>query len=337
MAKQNVPQIITHAYLTQQLNNLRNLITAAASGVTSFNTRTGAVSFLLADGTGVGLAPLASPTFTSVPAAPTAAPGTNTTQIATTAFVLANAAPINSPTFTGTPTLPTGTIATTQVAGNNTTAVATTAFVTTATGGFLKADGSVAGASGAAQDFGTLGIKANLITNSTGSTVNVGALIVGLGDTQAAGNGTKITVTDSTQLLVFQSGTKYLSLNGATGLCQIGDMDANFNGQYIKIDNGAAPKTSIGDIDASGNGTFLVIDDDNETATLTADIGMTIITGDGTVDLSPDTGWTASTGTLSKAGIDSDNVIYTVGALQNLARTVAQIQTSLMLKGILHT
>lgn len=35
-------------------------------------------------------APLASPTFTGVPAAPTAAEGTDTTQIATTAFVLAN-------------------------------------------------------------------------------------------------------------------------------------------------------------------------------------------------------------------------------------------------------
>lgn len=34
-------------------------------------------------------APLASPTFTGVPAAPTAAPGTNTTQLATTAFVAA--------------------------------------------------------------------------------------------------------------------------------------------------------------------------------------------------------------------------------------------------------
>lgn len=37
------------------------------------------------------LAPLASPTLTGTPAAPTAAPGTNTTQLATTAFVLANA------------------------------------------------------------------------------------------------------------------------------------------------------------------------------------------------------------------------------------------------------
>ncbi len=35
-------------------------------------------------------APKASPTFTGIPAAPTASPGTNTTQLATTAFVLAN-------------------------------------------------------------------------------------------------------------------------------------------------------------------------------------------------------------------------------------------------------
>jgi hypothetical protein len=35
-------------------------------------------------------APLASPAFTSVPTAPTAPVGTNTTQLATTAFVLAN-------------------------------------------------------------------------------------------------------------------------------------------------------------------------------------------------------------------------------------------------------
>ena len=74
-------------------------------------------------------APLASPTFTGVPAAPTATNGTNTTQIATTAYVVTYAAPLASPTFTGTPTLPTGTIAVTQTTGNSSTAVATTAFV----------------------------------------------------------------------------------------------------------------------------------------------------------------------------------------------------------------
>jgi len=91
---------------------------------------------------------LASPTFTGIPAAPTATAGTNTTQVATTAFVktavdnviasapgaldtlnelaaalgndanyastmtasLALKAPLASPTFTGTVTLPTGTV-----------------------------------------------------------------------------------------------------------------------------------------------------------------------------------------------------------------------------------
>ena len=100
-------------------------------------------------------APLASPTFTGVPAAPTAAQNTNTTQLATTAFVLGQAssttplvdgtaavgtattfaradhvhptdtsrAPLASPALTGTPTAPTAT------AGTNTTQIATTAFV----------------------------------------------------------------------------------------------------------------------------------------------------------------------------------------------------------------
>jgi len=62
-----------------------------------------------------GKANLASPTFTGTPAAPTAAQGTDTTQIATTAFVnaeiaadTATKAPLASPTFTGTVTIPAG-------------------------------------------------------------------------------------------------------------------------------------------------------------------------------------------------------------------------------------
>ncbi len=100
---------------------------------------------------------LASPTFTGTPAAPTAAVNTNTTQIATTAFVLAQGnatgatitmngtqaagtsnlyaradhvhasdtakAALASPTFTGTPAAPTA------AADTNTTQIATTAFV----------------------------------------------------------------------------------------------------------------------------------------------------------------------------------------------------------------
>ena len=98
---------------------------------------------------------LSSPTFTGTPAAPTAAADTNTTQIATTAFVIGQAsstspamdgsvavgtslkyaradhvhptdtsrAPLASPTFTGTPAAPTAAVDT------NTTQLATTAFV----------------------------------------------------------------------------------------------------------------------------------------------------------------------------------------------------------------
>ena len=54
----------------------------------------------------LGLATLVSPTFTGTPAAPTASVGTNTTQLATTAFVLANAVDVTGDTMTGNLTVP---------------------------------------------------------------------------------------------------------------------------------------------------------------------------------------------------------------------------------------
>lgn len=109
-------------------------------------------------------APLASPTLTGVPAVPTAAVNTNTTQIASTAFVVGQAAssvplidgtatvgtslryarqdhvhptdttraPTASPAFTGVPTAPTAS------PGNNSTQIATTAYADTL--GALKAN-----------------------------------------------------------------------------------------------------------------------------------------------------------------------------------------------------
>jgi hypothetical protein len=68
----------------------------------------------------------ASPTFTGTPLAPTAATATNTTQIATTAYVKSNLstyALLASPTFTGTPLAPT------PASTVNTTQIATTAYV----------------------------------------------------------------------------------------------------------------------------------------------------------------------------------------------------------------
>jgi hypothetical protein len=62
---------------------------AAGTGVVSFNTRTGAVTLLLSDVTTVGGAPINAPTFTGIASAVTPANGTNTTQLATTQYVMA--------------------------------------------------------------------------------------------------------------------------------------------------------------------------------------------------------------------------------------------------------
>ena len=70
-----------------------NTIIAANSPVVSVFGRTGIIAARTNDyavAQVLGAAPLASPTFTGIPTAPTAANGTNTNQIATTAFVLAN-------------------------------------------------------------------------------------------------------------------------------------------------------------------------------------------------------------------------------------------------------
>jgi hypothetical protein len=78
---------------------------------------------------GAWYAPITSPALTGAPTAPTAAPGTNTTQIASTAFVAALGAlkaDLNSPVFTGDPRAPT------PSAADNDTSVATTAYVTNA-------------------------------------------------------------------------------------------------------------------------------------------------------------------------------------------------------------
>ena len=141
----NNTQLATTAYVRAAIGAI------GAAGVTSFNTRTGAVTFQVADLSAVGGALLAGPAFTGVPTAPTAAPTTNNTQLATTAFVqaaiaggsvvssfntrtgavvltaaditAAGGALLASPAFTGTPTAPTA------APGTNTTQIATTAFV----------------------------------------------------------------------------------------------------------------------------------------------------------------------------------------------------------------
>jgi hypothetical protein len=116
--------------------------TAGGSSVTIPATGPAAPTSIYFDGTNMqntgistaGLAPINSPALTGTPTAPTATPATtNTTQIATTAFVqaaitagLSGYARLASPIFSGTPTAPTPT------AGDSSLRLATTAFVSNA-------------------------------------------------------------------------------------------------------------------------------------------------------------------------------------------------------------
>jgi hypothetical protein len=132
-ADTNTTQIATTAYVVGQASSTAPVIDGTATVGTS-------LKYARADHvhpTDTSRAALASPTFTGTPLSTTAAVDTNTTQIATTAYVVGQGyAKLASPTFTGTPSLPTGTTAVTQTAGNNTTALATTAFVTAAVPAF---------------------------------------------------------------------------------------------------------------------------------------------------------------------------------------------------------
>ena len=90
---------------------LSSLTFSESAGVISLVAQMHGGGMATVSGTAL-LAPLVAPTFTGTASATTAAVGTNTTQLATTGFVVAEiaalgAAPLASPTFTGEPKAPT--------------------------------------------------------------------------------------------------------------------------------------------------------------------------------------------------------------------------------------
>lgn len=92
--------------------------TAAATAITAVATNATAADAVVASNAAAATAlkaNIASPTFTGVPAGPTASLGTNTTQFATTAFVLANASVSSKQIVAGLGLNPTSTTSTTPV------------------------------------------------------------------------------------------------------------------------------------------------------------------------------------------------------------------------------
>jgi hypothetical protein len=233
----------------QQIPNtawVQSAIAAAGqSAVTSFNTRTGAIVLTTADITAAGgatqagltgYAPLLSPVFTGVPRGPTATAGTNTTELATTAFVTAavvasttgvsqfngrtgaitltaaditaaGGAPLASPAFTGTPTAPT------PAPGDSDTSIATTAFVTAAIG----AAGGVASFNGRN---GAVTLVVTDVTNAGGAALASPAFTgTPTAPTAAAGTSTaQLATTAFVALAVLGSVTSFNSRTGAVTL-----------------------------------------------------------------------------------------------------------------------
>ena len=147
-----------------RIATMTDLAMLAAATVSSFNGRQGAVCLWLQDIISAGGAPNFSPVFGGEPRAPTPAPTSNSSRLATTAFV-ANAlagltlgyAPLDSPNFTGVPTAPTaplgsadGTLATTAfVQSAIASSVAGVASFNTRTGIVTLTNADVTGAGGA--------------------------------------------------------------------------------------------------------------------------------------------------------------------------------------------
>jgi hypothetical protein len=113
----NTTQLATTAFVTNGLSTKANLASPTFTGTVTIPAGASISGFAL----------LASPALTGTPTAPTASTATNSTQIATTAYVKAQGyAPLASPTFTGTVTIPAGA----SVSGYLTTATAASTYQT---------------------------------------------------------------------------------------------------------------------------------------------------------------------------------------------------------------
>jgi hypothetical protein len=134
------------------------------SGGTGVTTSTGSGANVLGTSPTIATPSISSPTLTGTPVAPTASPGTNTTQIATTAFVTAAATSLAT-------IYPIGSIYTSTVSTNPATLFGIGTWVAFGAGRVLLGDGGgyAAGATGGSADAITVSHTHTATTSSTDS------------------------------------------------------------------------------------------------------------------------------------------------------------------------
>jgi microcystin-dependent protein len=161
-------------------------------------------------------------TFTGIPSGPTASAGTNTTQLATTAFVLANSNPTGGIMMWGTGTAPTGWLLCAGAAVSRTTYAALFAVIGTT---FGVGDGSTT-------------FNVPNYTNRTPYGTTVGAT-GGSADAVVVSHTHTATVTDSGHL---HSMARFLGDLGGTNTAYVGD---NSGGGGASAQNTASATTGI--------------------------------------------------------------------------------------------
>jgi hypothetical protein len=204
-------------------NNTSAATTVKVSGQTGVSVPVGAKIALVSNGTDVVTATnymtgatFPSPTLTGVPIAPTASPGTNTTQIATTAFVTAAALSLST-------IYPIGSIYTSTVSTNPNTLFGFGTWVAFGAGRVLLGDGGgyAAGATGGSADAIVVSHTHSATTTSTDSGhthgISPGAWTDGGGKVE--GNsfsfGGKVTATQSSTANITSSTS--ISTTGSSG------------------------------------------------------------------------------------------------------------------------
>lgn len=201
----------------------------------------------------------------------------------------------------------------------------------------LLADGSIVGATASIQQF-TLGVQTNIINDDGDDIVilqSVGTkgiqLVAGAAALEVSALGDVISASATNGL----SSTKFTSsLYQDIGAAMVVEQSTANNLTVINtLAGGQLQLTSTGNTRLLTTSISFGLIEGTTTIAANAASGMTVQSTNGVITLTPDTGWTASVGTANKAGIDSDDAIYTAGALQNLARTVVAIQNTLMTKG----
>ena len=172
-------------------------------------------------------APLASPALTGTPTAPTAAADTNTTQVATTAYVqteLGDYAVTASPALTGTPTAPTA------AADTNTTQIATTAYVQTEVADYLPlAGGTMTGDI----TLGTNAITSTATPATDDELTRKGYVDSILGSATSAANSATAAATSASNAATSESNAATSASNAATSETNAAASFDSFDDRYL--------------------------------------------------------------------------------------------------------